>query len=289
MAKKQRGLGRGLGALLGDGVEAELPAAGETVQRLDLDAIVPGRYQPRSEIDPQALEDLAASIRSQGVVQPIVVRPLEGERFELVAGERRWRAAGLAGLKDIPALVRDLPDRTVLAVGLIENIQREALNPVDEALALRRLIDECGLTHEQCAEAVGRSRASVSNLLRLVNLDPDVQGLLRSGELEMGHGRALLGLPTALQSAAAEKVLAQDLNVRQTEALVRQLNAPAAPAKPSAPSVDDRWQMQRDQLAEKLKARVALKPQPDGRGRLVIHYGSDDELAAIFQRLQPRN
>ncbi len=285
--KPRRGLGRGLDALLGDGgATAATSALEEQVRRLPLDAIAPGRFQPRSEMDEVALQELAASIKAQGVVQPIVVRPFEGstERYELVAGERRWRASRLAGLSEVPALVRELPDRTVLAVGLIENIQREGLNPLDEAQALRRLIDECGLTHEQCAEAVGRSRASVTNLLRLVNLDVDVQDMLREGELEMGHARALLGLPVELQAATAAKIRNQGLNVRQTEALVRQMNAPKVPPLPK-PELDDHLALARDRLAERLKAKVQLKPRDEQRGSLVIQYGSAVELQAIFDRL----
>ncbi len=286
MAKKpRRGLGRGLDALLGD-----VPAnsdQNEQVRSLALDDIQPGRFQPRTEMDETALQELAASIKVQGVVQPIVVRPFDdGDRFELVAGERRWRASRLAGLTQIPALVRELPDQTVLAVGLIENIQREALNPLDEAQSLRRLIDECGLTHEQCAEAVGRSRASVTNLLRLVNLDADVQDMLKQGELEMGHARALLGLPTDLQAAAANKIRDQGLNVRQAEALVRQINAPGvASSKPARPEIDDRLQLARDKLAERLKAKVVLKPKDEDSGALVIQYASANELQSIFERL----
>ncbi|MGJ8668361.1 MAG: ParB/RepB/Spo0J family partition protein [Oceanococcus sp.] len=286
MAKKpRRGLGRGLDALLGD-----VPAGSdnnEQVRRLALDDIQPGRFQPRTEMDESALQELAASIKAQGVIQPIVVRPFEdGSSFELVAGERRWRASRLAGLSEIPALVRELPDQTVLAVGLIENIQREALNPLDEAQSLRRLIDECGLTHEQCAEAVGRSRASVTNLLRLVNLDTDVQDMLKQGELEMGHARALLGLPIELQASAAVKIRDQGLNVRQAEALVRQINAPgAATQKASKPEIDDRLQIARDKLAERLKAKVVLKPKDANSGALVIQYTTESELQAIFERL----
>lgn len=284
MAKK-RGLGRGLEALLSDGVQLDTPAAGEQVLALPLTSIHPGRYQPRSEFDPEALAELAASIKAQGVVQPIVVRAGDkrGE-YELVAGERRWRASQLAELTTIPAIVRDIPDRAALAIGLIENIQRESLNPMDEAQALRRLIDECGLTHEQCAEAVGRSRATVTNLLRLVNLDEEVKRMLQHGELEMGHARALLGLPTALQAAAAGKILQQGLSVRQAESLVRQMNAPK-PTTPPKAELEDRLQLERDRLAERIKARISVKAQASGKGSLVIHFGSASELQAIFDRL----
>lgn len=283
--KPRRGLGRGLDALLGD-VPAASADSDEQVRNLSLDLIQPGQFQPRTEMGQAALQELAASIKAQGVIQPIVVRPMDdGERFELVAGERRWRASRLAGKTVIPALVRELPDQTVLAVGLIENIQREGLNPLDEAQALRRLIDECGLTHEQCAEAVGRSRASVTNLLRLVNLDGDVQDMLREGELEMGHARALLGLPVELQASTAAKIRAQGLNVRQTEALVRQINTPSVTTKKPTLEVDDRLQLARAKLAERLKAKVVLKPKDAQRGSLVIQYSSETELQGIFDRL----
>lgn len=211
---KKRALGRGLDALLGVGAGLDeagaTPAPGDQLRNIPVDLIQRGRYQPRLEIRPEALEELAASIKAQGVVQPVVVRPLPvGGRFELIAGERRWRAAQLAGLAALPAVIKDIPDRAVMSIALIENIQREQLNPVEEALALQRLIQEFDMTHQQVAEAVGRSRAAVSNLLRLLDLSPRVRELLERGELQMGHARALLGLASTLQAGLAERVVAE--------------------------------------------------------------------------------
>lgn len=301
MSKSRKGLGKGLDALLGDSLnlvkpqaednrapKSSLPATEEVVE-LALDHLQPGALQPRKVMDSGALEELAASIKAQGVVQPIVVRPLptQAERFEIIAGERRWRAARLAGLTSIPALVRSLEDRAVLAIGLIENIQREGLNPIDEANALARLISEVGLTHEQCAEAVGRSRASVSNMLRLLNLAEPVQDLLRHGLIEMGHGRALLALEAADQEALAAQIQQDRLSVRETEGLVRRLSQPAlpTPGRPAPAKLDDRSLVQRDRLAERLRAKVALKPAANGSGKIVIDYASDDQLDTIFARL----
>nr|MBV6629917.1 ParB/RepB/Spo0J family partition protein [Oceanococcus sp. HetDA_MAG_MS8] len=301
MSKSRKGLGKGLDALLGDSLNLVKPqaedssapktdlAATEEVVELELDQLQPGALQPRKVMDSGALEELAASIKAQGVVQPIVARPLptRANRFEIIAGERRWRAARLAGLKTIPALVRSLEDRAVLAIGLIENIQREGLNPIDEANALARLISEVGLTHEQCAEAVGRSRASVSNMLRLLNLAEPVQDLLRHGLIEMGHGRALLALDAADQEALAAQIQQDRLSVRETEGLVRRLSQPAlpTPGRPAPAKLDDRSLVQRDRLAERLRAKVALKPVANGGGKIVIDYSSDDQLDTIFARL----
>ncbi len=283
--KRKRGLGKGLDALLGDNVK-DVPSGDETVALLPLDDVEPGPYQPRTEIDPEALNELADSIRAQGIVQPIVVRPKAGRGYEIVAGERRWRAARIAGLDAVPALVRDLPDRTVLAVGLIENIQRESLNSLDEAQALQRLITECGLTHEQCAEAVGRSRAAVTNLLRLLQLAEPVQEHLKAGRLGMGHARALLGLPKMLQGEAATRVVNNDLSVRDAEALVRSiLEVRKKTRKKGKVEVEDRFLVHRDKLAEKLRAKVQLAAAAGGKGKLVIHYRTMAELESIFQRL----
>ena len=299
MTKNRKGLGNGLDALLGDSLSLVRPAeeaadntapagGGEQVVELDLKQVQPGALQPRKVMDENALRELADSIRAQGVVQPIVVRPLptQRDRYEIVAGERRWRAAQLAGLSQIPALVRPLEDRAVLAIGLIENIQREGLNPIDEANALARLIAEVGLTHEQCAEAVGRSRAAVSNMLRLLNLSTAVQDMLRHGLIEMGHGRALLTLDAPLQEELAARVQREGLSVRDTEALVRRLSEPQALAtRTPPPPLDDRSLAQRDRLAERLRAKVALKPVTAGRGRIVIDYASPEQLESIFSRL----
>src|SRR6476646_9938019 len=222
---RPKGLGRGLDALLA-GADDETPQ-GESLQTLSLDRLHPGKYQPRTKMDAASLAELALSIKEQGIMQPILVRPVDGGRFEIVAGERRWRAAQQAGLRDIPALVKNVPDQAALAVALIENIQREDLNPLEEANGLQRLIDEFGLTHEAAAKAVGRSRSAVSNLLRLTALAPPVQEYLLGGALEMGHARALLALPTAQQAATAARVVNGNLSVRETERLVFTLLNPA--------------------------------------------------------------
>ncbi|MDE3012342.1 MAG: ParB/RepB/Spo0J family partition protein, partial [Pseudomonadota bacterium] len=215
---KPKGLGRGLDALLSGG---ESTPTDDVPHTLALDALQPGRYQPRSHMDPTALETLAASIREQGLLQPILVRPVAPERYEIIAGERRWRAARLAGLEQVPVLVREIPDEATLAVALIENIQREDLNPLEEAAGLQRLLDEFGMTHERAAHAVGRSRAAVSNLLRLLDLEPSVRALLSEGALDMGHARALLALPLTEQPEAALDVVDRALNVRATEQMVQ--------------------------------------------------------------------
>ncbi|MFP5507147.1 MAG: ParB/RepB/Spo0J family partition protein, partial [Gammaproteobacteria bacterium] len=253
MATKKRGLGRGLDALLGGGAKAApvapAPAAtaaipaGEPVdgslRKLPVDLIQRGKYQPRHDMHQESLQDLADSIKAQGVVQPIVVRPIgpgtgNQTRYEIIAGERRWRAAQLAGLQDIPAVVRDVPDRAAIAMALIENIQRENLNPLEESRALHRLIREFELTHQEAAEAVGRSRAAVSNLLRLLELTEDVKELVEAGKLEMGHARALLALAGAAQTQAARQIVAKGLSVRETERLVKRLQAEAGkPPKPA--------------------------------------------------------
>src|SRR5690554_6340786 len=232
MAAKKRGLGKGLDALLGVGsAETSASAADDELRNLPVEFLSRGRYQPRNDFDPAALQELADSIRAQGVVQPIVVRPTGVDRYEIVAGERRWRAAQLAGLAEIPALVRDIPDEAAVAVALIENIQREDLNPLEEAAAFKRLVDELEMTHQQVADAVGRSRASVTNLIRLLDLHPDVKQHVAEGHLEMGHARALLALPTARQPEAAALVARRGLSVRETEALVKRLleDKPKAP------------------------------------------------------------
>ncbi len=286
MATKKPGLGKPLSALLGSRAVAEAEAeAGDALRRLPVERIRRGRFQPRQEFDPETLNELADSIRAQGVVQPVVVRPVEGGEFELIAGERRWRAAQLAGLHEIPAVVREVDDRAAMAMALIENIQRENLNPMDEAAALQRLVDEFGLTHQEAAEAVGRSRAAVSNLLRLLGLADEVKALVARRELEMGHARALLALAGEAQVQAARQVVARGLSVRETEALVRRLQAGGR--KPAAaPGRDPDVRRLEEQLSEKLGARVALQHGKGGRGRLVIHYTSLDELDGILAHIK---
>ncbi len=285
---KRRGLGRGLDALLAGSTSSELQhgfSDGE-LRELPLDRIQRGKYQPRKHMDDTALEDLAQSIRARGVVQPIVVRLRNGgPDYEIVAGERRWRAAQLAKCERIPAIVRELADDAALAIALIENIQREDLNAIEEARALRRLIDEFEMTHQQAAEAVGWSRAAVSNLLRLLDLEPGVARMLEEGQLDMGHGRALLGLDSGVQLATAKDVVRRGLSARATEALVRRLKSAAddksGKVGQQAPADADIRRLQ-DGLSIRLGAKVNIQHRAKGNGRLVIDYGSVDELEGIL-------
>lgn len=301
MTIKKRGLGRGLDALLG-GINREPSVHSATVEQgatsmaenppeqgelrsIAVDLLQPGKYQPRHNMHAESLEDLASSIKAQGVVQPIVVRSIGGGRYEIIAGERRWRAAQMAQLHEIPAVVRDVPDEAAIAMALIENIQREDLNPLEEAGALQRLIDEFAMTHQQVAEAVGRSRTAVTNLLRLLALNPDVKQMVDQGELEMGHARALLALQGALQSNAAKEVVQKSLSVRETEKLVQRLQAPpAAPAQ--VPKVDPNIRHFETDLAEKLGAKVTIQHGDKGQGKLMIHYNTLDELEGILGHIR---
>ena len=293
MATKRRaGLGRGLDALLSGGVESvevsrEEAEAEGSLREVLLHKIVPGKFQPRRDFDEEALEALAQSIRAQGVIQPIVLREA-GNEFELIAGERRWRASKLAGLKVIPAVIRPMTDQVALAVALIENIQREGLNPIDESLALKRLIDDCGLTHQECADSVGRSRASVSNLLRLLELDTELQTWVREGKLEMGHARAILGAKDEARAAIAAEVVAKGLSVRQTEALVRAAGK-APPKKPGGDKkpaqLPDRLTSLGRTLGGRLNAKVELQAKNKGTGQVVIRYDSLDQLESILSEL----
>jgi ParB family transcriptional regulator, chromosome partitioning protein len=266
----------------------------DELAKLPLDLLQRGRYQPRADMRTESLEELAASIKAQGVVQPIVVRPLEelsaggSQRYEIIAGERRWRAAQLAGLSEIPAIIRHIPDEAAIAVALIENIQRENLNAVEEARALERLISEFGLTHQQAADAVGRSRAGVSNLLRLLELAPEVCEMLEQRQLEMGHARALLGLTQRRQQIeVATLVVKKGLSVRDTESLVRRLQAPAGDReRGDSPAVDANVEKLEQELAEKLGARVAIQQGRGGRGKLVVNYNSLDELDGILAHIR---
>ncbi len=290
MAAKKRGLGRGLDALLGGTtptVLQEEAAKADTreLQNLPLELIQRGKYQPRRDMDPTALEELAQSIRAQGVMQPIVVRPIDGGRFEIIAGERRWRASHQAGLERIPALVREVPDEAAIAMALIENIQREDLNPIEEAVALLRLQQEFQLTQQQVAEAVGKSRVTITNLLRLIALPEEIKTLLSHGDLEMGHARALLGLPAEQQVEGARHVVARGLTVRQTEALVRQwLSSKDKAVEPVKADPDISRLEQR--LAERLGAPVQIKHGQKGKGQLVIRYNSLDELQGVLAHIR---
>jgi ParB family chromosome partitioning protein len=284
---KKRGLGRSLDALLvgsmsqhSDAVDQSLEKHGEKLCYLPLDMIQPGKYQPRRDISHETLEDLANSIRSQGVIQPIVVRHLLGGRYEIVAGERRWRAAQLAGLKEIPAIVRDIPDEAAIAIALIENIQRENLNPVEEAWALQRLLEEFSMTHNQVAEAIGKSRTTVTNLLRLLTLADEVKKMLEHGDLEMGHARALLTLTPDLQIDAAETIANKGLSVRETEDLVRRLQLPQLPTMPK--SIDPDVRRLQEDLTARLKLGVAIQHNAKGKGKLVIQYKSLAELDSLL-------
>jgi len=298
MMHRKPSLGRGLADLLG--ARAAIPQAvppvqvGEELTRLPLDLLQRGRYQPRMDMRPETLTELADSIKAQGVVQPIVVRPLEApvngesQRYEIIAGERRWRAAQMAGLSDIPAVIRHIPDEAAIAMALIENIQREDLNPLEEARALERLVSEFGLTHQETAQAVGRSRAAVSNLLRLLELTAEVCELLEKRMLEMGHARALLALTERRQQTEVALLVARKgLSVRETEALVRRLQAPpAAAAHVSDGERDPNVARLEQELAEKLGARVAIQAGRGGRGKLVVSYNSLDELDGIIAHIQ---
>jgi ParB family chromosome partitioning protein len=274
---RAKGLGRGLEALLG----SEQPSASQ--QTLPVGALQPGRYQPRTHMDPEALAELAASIRAQGVMQPILVRPIGDGRYEIIAGERRWRAAQLAELGEVPALVREIPDETALAMSLIENIQRENLNPIEEAAGLQRLIDEFGMTHQQAADAVGRSRPAATNLLRLLNLAAPVQELLMRRQIEMGHARALLALGKASQIQLAQRVASRGHSVRETERLVaRQLDPPKASG---ARAADQDVKRLEERLSDRLGAPVEILANRKGVGRITIRFASLDQLDGILHRL----
>lgn len=294
VTKKPKGLGRGLEALLGpkvaEAAEKAQAADAGLPSSLRLDDMVPGMYQPRTRMDEGALYELAESIKAQGVIQPIVVRELSPGQpgkvmFEIVAGERRWRASQEAGLATVPVVVRDLDDRTVIAMALIENIQREDLNPIEEAVALQRLQQEFQLTQQQVAEAVGKSRVTITNLLRLIALPEEIKILLSHGDLEMGHARALLGLPAERQIEGARHVVARGFTVRQTEALVRQwLNSKEQPVEVVKADPDISRLEQR--LAERLGAAVQIKHGQKGRGQLVIKYSSLDELQGVLAHIR---
>ena len=282
MTTKHKGLGRGLDALLGG--ESRAKGRDELAQ-LPVESLRPGKYQPRTRMDEASLAELAESIRARGVIQPIVVRPVEGGRYEILAGERRWRAARIAGQDHVPALIREVPDDVALGIGLIENIQREDLNPIEEGNGLKRLIEEFKLTHEEVARAVGRSRAAVTNMLRLLELAPRVQDMLQDGQLDMGHARALLSLSRARQVETAELVAAKGLSVRETERLVQE--AASAPRRKAAgQGLDADGRRLQEELSESLGATVKLKPRRGGRGSVVIDYSSLDELQGLVARFK---
>jgi ParB family chromosome partitioning protein len=304
-AKRKRGLSKGLDALLSSSESyqqhqdevriqqqeedrvsgVEYPPRDGELRHLPVDCMERGRYQPRRDMSPDALEELAESIRAQGVMQPIVVRPLGEKRYEIIAGERRWRAAKMAELDTIPAVIREVPDEAAIAMALIENIQRENLNPMEEAIALGRLKEEFGLTHQQVADAVGKSRAMVTNLLRLMSLESDVKKLLEHGDLEMGHARALLALTGNKQVEAVRTVVAKGLSVRQTEELVRDFEK-AKPAKPAPPKEDPNVKALIGDLSDRLGAPVQIQQGQGNKGKLVISYNNLDELDGILAHIK---
>ncbi|WP_018691239.1 ParB/RepB/Spo0J family partition protein [Algicola sagamiensis] len=297
MSKRNRGLGRGLDALLTSShppksttnelkVEAEntVPSDG-ALKTIPVEFLEPGAYQPRKDMSAEALDELAGSIQAQGIIQPIVVRQLANEKYEIIAGERRWRASQMAGLDEVPCLIREVADHAAIAIALIENIQREDLNAMEEAVALSRLMNEFSLTHQQVAESVGKSRTTVTNLLRLNQLNEDVKKLLEHGDLEMGHARALLSLEGPLQSEAAAQVVAKALTVRETEKLVKRLQQPLKEVVEKIKDPD--VQLLEQQLSESIGSNVRIQYNDSGKGKLVISYASLDELDGIVSRINP--
>ena len=278
---KPKGLGRGLDALLGGDDTA---SRNDAMATLPVDSIRTGKYQPRTRMDQQALAELAASIRSQGVMQPLLVRPIGRDQYELIAGERRWRAAQLAGLAEVPVLVRDVPDNAALAMALIENIQREDLNPIEEATGLQRLIEEFRMTHEQAADAVGRSRSATTNLLRLLKLAKPVQAMLMQGSLEMGHARALLALDGARQVEAANRIVARGLSARESEALAARLAR--GPATRRKHKTDRDLARLEEEIAQRLGTTVHIRPGRKGSGTIVVSYSGLDHLDQLLKKLR---
>ena len=282
-ATKMKGLGRGLDALL----DPEIADKAQRQDTLSINALQPGKYQPRTRMDPGSLEELAASIKAQGLIQPISVRPVGPSRYEIIAGERRWRAARLAGLTEVPVLIRDIPDDAALALSLIENIQREDLNPLEEAAGIQRLIDEFGMTHQQAADALGRSRSAASNLLRLLQLAKPAQEMLMAGDIEMGHARALLALPKVEQGRLAALVVEKAYSVRDTERLVAQtLNPPSKKAAAGAAEKTRDWLRLEEDLADRLGATVNISANRKGAGALTIRFASLDQLDGLLARLK---
>jgi ParB family chromosome partitioning protein len=281
---KNKGLGRGLDALLAGSNDDNRPE--ESLQNLDITLMQPGKYQPRTSMDQASLTELAESIKAQGIMQPILVRPIAEGRFEIIAGERRWRAAQIAGLSDVPVLIREVPDESALAMSLIENIQREDLNPLEEALGIQRLIKEFDMTHQSAGEALGNSRSTISNLLRLLNLSAPVQQLMMQGEIDMGHGRALLSLSASKQIEVASLIIHKQLSVRETEKLIHRLEIPHSQKK----ETPDRDLMRlQEQISEKLGAQVTIKAGKNSSGNIVIHYSSLEQLDGLLSNLDIRS
>ncbi len=293
MSARKKGLGRGLDALLGVSNASHAPGAAiagapehHILKEIPVDLIQRGKYQPRRDIDPESLQELAESIRAQGVMQPIVVRPIADRKYEIIAGERRWRAAQIAGLDQVPAVIRDVSDESAIAMALIENIQREDLNPIEEAVALQRLQQEFELTQQEVADAVGKSRSTIANLLRLMSLQEDVRLLLERGDMEMGHARALLALTGMQQSQAARTVVGKGMSVRQTEALVRNLLTRQESPSQAPAQLDPNIRQLQDDLSRKIGARVQIQHTTKGKGKLVLSYNSLDELDGILGHIK---
>ena len=277
---KLKGLGRGLDALLaGHGTGGTIE---ESLQNLDISQLQPGKYQPRTNMDQTALSELAESIKAQGVMQPILVRPITVDQYEIIAGERRWRAAQLAGLSQVPALIRKVADESALAMSLIENIQRENLNPLEEAMGIQRLINEFGMTHESAGEALGNSRSTISNLLRLLNLSAPVQDMMMAGKIEMGHGRALLSLSSAEQIKIANVIVQKQLSVRETEKIVNRINRPLAKI---VKKMDRDLLRLEEEISQRLGTQVTIKAKKNGQGSIVIQYSNLDQLDDILNKL----
>lgn len=289
---KKRGLGRSLDILLGGSravaegtAVVEMTPSETDLQQLPIEYLVRGRYQPRKEMDAESLTELADSIKAQGIIQPIIVRPIGEKQYEIIAGERRWRAAQLAGLADVPAIVREIPDEAAIAMALIENIQREDLHPLEEAYALRRLIDEFQMTQEKVAISVGKSRVTITNLLRLLTLNQDVKLLLERDDIHMGHAKVLLALEGELQSEAARIVAAKELSVRDTEALVKRIGAQRE-VKKEPQALDPNIRSLQDDLSEKLGAKVVFQHSSSGKGKMVISYNTLEELEGILDHVR---
>lgn len=278
---KLKGLGRGLDALL-----STVDAVDDRLSTLPIDSIRPGKYQPRSFMNEAALDELAASIRAQGIIQPLIVRELGLGDYELIAGERRWRASRKAGLSEVPVVIKSVPDEAALAMALIENIQRQELDPIEEAQGIKRLVDEFGLTHEAAADAVGRSRSAVSNLLRLLALPQPLQQMMHEGQLEMGHARALLSLPTVSQLELANEAVRKGMSVREVERRVQQHAAQKTTVAPQQKRIDPDVARLEEQVSEAIGARVSIRQASGGCGKLVIDYASLDELDFLLEKLQ---
>ena len=279
---KLKGLGRGLNALL----SGEEEPAEDTLTELSVGLLKPGRFQPRTRMDPQSIAELADSIKAQGLIQPILVRPVENGKYEIIAGERRWRASQLAGLTQVPVVIRAVPDKSALAMALIENIQREDLNPLEEATGIQRLVDEFDMTHDAAAQAVGRSRSAVTNLLRLLNLSKAVQDLLMQGKIEMGHARALLAVSGSRQAELAHQIISRGMSVREAEQLVGQADVISRKAPRKQQRKDRDLQALEEELSEILGTAVTVKTIRGGRGKVTIDYASLDQLENVLQKLR---